>query len=717
MPRILIAVAVCLISFTSRSLSQTSADLPLMPQPWHATPGRGALPVDSSFKIVLEAPAGDEVASSAAVRLQHSLEHVSGRSIPIATGSKARSGKLIVVVNKAATARIGADESYSLKITSKGAQLEAPTSIGAVRGMATLRQLTAGQGPQTILRAVRIEDAPLYPWRGLMIDTARHFIPMDALERTLDAMELVKLNVLHLHLSDNEGFRVESKVFPKLQEEGSNGEFYTQAELKKFINDAFLRGIVVVPEFDMPSHAQSWLAAYPDLSSSPGPFKAGKINYGDIPKNPTPDQVLNWMDTTKFPAVDPSRESTYNFIDRLIGEMTELFPAPYFHIGADENNGAVWMANPSIVAFMNEHHIADGDTPALQAYFVARVSALVKKHDRTMVAWEEAYAPGSKIGGIYQVWKPRDQVWKPRATIDLMKTQLPSNDRLLLSRGFYLNDFLPAYVHYLNKELPDSVPADSPLLGGEAAIWTELADRTNLEARVWPRAGAIAERLWTPPGTSADPESFYQRLFQLSALLDRAGVHNLVDYREGVARIAGSDPVQPVENLLDVLTPLKGYKRFIAEVLLAGSSDTGLGPLDQVADVVLVDSEAKYRFRAAVAAFLAQPDKASALIVRTWLKLWSANDELLKPTIARSAKLAAVAGHSQRLAALAVFTLGVMDRLQHSLPLTAKEMAHADELLTASQAAEGQAELCVVPEFTALLHGTLAPEPTSYPPY
>ena len=148
-----------------------------------------------------------------------------------------------------------------------------------------------------------------------------------------------------------------------------------------------------------------------------------------------------------------------------------------------------------------------------------------------------------------------------------MKTQLPSNDRLLLSRGFYLDAFLPAYVHYLNKELPDSVPADSPLLGGEAAIWTELADRTNLEARVWPRAGAIAERLWTPPGTSADPESFYQRLFKLSALLDRAGVHNLVDYREGVARIAGSDPVQPVENLLDVLTPLKGYKRFIAEVL------------------------------------------------------------------------------------------------------------------------------------------------------
>lgn len=692
------------VSAGTPAFAQITPAVSLMPQPQHIHAAEGALLVGANFKIVLEAPAGDEIAHSAAGRLQHSLEQATGHSVTLATSATGGQGQLTIVVHHAESARIGGDESYSLDIRLDGAHLEAATSLGAVRGLATVRQLITGHGQQTVLPGVTISDAPLYPWRGVMIDCARHFIPMDALERSLDAMELVKLNVLHLHLSDNEGFRVESKVFPKLQESGSNGEFYTQAELRKLIHEAGLRGIVVVPEFDMPSHAMSWFAGYPELSSSPGPFTAGPLKYDDIPPNATVEQIQKALATAKIPAFDPSRESTYSFLDRFIGEMSDVFPAPYFHIGADENNGAVWLANPLIVAFMKEHQLADA--PALQAYFVDRVNTLVKKHDRTMVAWEEAYAPSSKVGGIYQVWSPL-------AKVDLMKTPLPANDQLLLSKGFYLDLFYPAYVHYANADLPGSASVIPALQGGEGALWTEIADRTNVEARMWPRSAAIAERLWTA-GTPDGPEAFYPRLFRVSEVLDREGVHNLVDYQQGVAKLAGTDAVEPVRTLLDVLTPLKGYKRLMSGGLHSAASRAG-APLDQVADVVLVDSETKYRFRAEVADFLARHDAASTQKLRAWLELWSENDARLRASIAHSDKLAAVAGHSQRLAALAAFTLKAMDGLQGSEPLSAKELAEAEGLLKAAGAAEGQTEVCVVPEIAALLHGALAPEPTSYP--
>ena len=278
---------------------------------------------------------------------------------PLAAGAAPAPGSLAIVVRVDAPLQIGADESYSLQIGPAGARLEAATSIGALRGLATFRQLVHQDGARVWLPAVTIRDAPLYPWRGLMIDAARHFIPIEVLQRNLDAMELVKLNVLHLHLSDNEGFRVESKIFPRLQAMGSNREFYTQDELRALVRYAALRGILIVPEFDMPSHAKSWFAGYPELSSSPGPFMPGVLVYPGLSPRMTAAEIGALIATTPTPAIDPSRESTYQFLDRFIAEMSSLFPAPYFHIGADENNGAVWLANPRIVEFMKAHQLAE----------------------------------------------------------------------------------------------------------------------------------------------------------------------------------------------------------------------------------------------------------------------------------------------------------------------------------------------------------------------
>jgi hexosaminidase len=528
-------LALVVIGSACIGFSQSENAISLMPMPRHIAAGADKLAIRSGFTIRLHSSPGDVLVSSAAESCRHSLEQGTELAIHITqspASGRGTTNSLSIVVHAPAQLQIGADESYLLHIDSKGARLEAATSLGAVRGLATFRQLMQRNGSRTFVPSVDIEDAPRYPWRGLMIDVSRHFIPADVLKRNLDAMELVKLNVLHLHLSDNEGFRIESTVFSKLQTDGSDGQFYTQAEMRDLIHYAEERGILIVPEFDMPSHSMSWFAGYPDLSSSPGPFKPGTLHIEGISAKSSMTEVIDAYQSAKVPAFDPSRGSTYEFLDRFVAEMAALFPSAYFHIGADENNGAVWLANPSIVAFMQAHRLAD--PPALQAYFVRRVQELVAKHGKRMVAWEEAYAPGQFKDSIFQAWSPL-------AKIDLTKVPMTNGNQVLVSRGFYLDLFYPAYVYYRGDALPADSSADPAVLGGEAAMWTELVDPTNLEARVWPRTGAIAERLWSVQ-ESSDLADFYRRLFRLSTVLGRDGVHNISDYTVQVDRLAGSCP-------------------------------------------------------------------------------------------------------------------------------------------------------------------------------
>lgn len=260
-----------------------------MPLPREISLGSGELRIDRHFRLVIQADPQDSMAWSAANRCLQSIHERSGLTLSLATAgssSEHAGSALQVIVHQFSTMSVGVDESYSLKSTPAGARLEAVSSVGAARGLATFRQLLGQDGQGLFVPIVAIQDSPQYVWRGLMIDVARHFIPIAVLKRNLDAMELVKLNVLHLHLSDNEGFRVESKVFPKLQVEGSNGQYYTQAEIRDLVQYAQARGILIVPEFDMPGHSKSWFAAYPELSSSPGPFKPGSPSYpGLTPKS------------------------------------------------------------------------------------------------------------------------------------------------------------------------------------------------------------------------------------------------------------------------------------------------------------------------------------------------------------------------------------------------------------------------------------------------
>ena len=208
-----------------------------------------------------------------------------------------------------AVQELGEDESYQLNISNSGARLNAPTTLGVMRGLQTFLQLVQTTSAGFAVPAVSIDDSPRFPWRGLMIDVGRHFIPLDVLKRNLDGMAAVKLNVFHWHLSENQGFRVESKKFPKLQEMGSDGLYYTQDEVRDLIAYARERGIRVVPEFDMPGHATAWFVGYPELASGPDLMRSSASGAFSIPPWIPPGRKLtsSWTHSSaKWPRFFPT---------------------------------------------------------------------------------------------------------------------------------------------------------------------------------------------------------------------------------------------------------------------------------------------------------------------------------------------------------------------------------------------------------------------------
>lgn len=483
------------------------------------------------------------------------------------------------------------DGSYVLGIDTSGISIQAPTDIGVLHALATLYQClrkdTAGWG----FPALRITDQPRFVWRGLMIDPCRHFMPRAMILRQLDGMELVKLNVLHLHLTEDQGFRVESKVFPELHEKGSNGEFLSQADIKKIIHEADLRGIRVVPEFDLPGHATSWFLSHPELASAPGPYES-ETRYG----------VLD-------PTFDPTNEATYALLDPFLGEMAALFPDPYMHIGGDENNGKQWDANPAIQAFMKAHGLRDNH--ALQAYFNQRLYAILKKHGKRMVGWDEI---GDAPAGHELPADITIQSWRGKEGI--AKAAKAGHD-VILSNGWYIDLCRSAEFHYLN----DPLPPDSPLsteerqhvLGGEATMWAELVDARNVDTRIWPRTAAIAERLWSPAAVN-DVANMYQRLEAVSAQLDALGMRHKSAQLQLLRNIAGSEDIQALNRLVNVLEPVQGYKRHQLAV------HTTHTPLTGLADAALPDPAAARHITELIDDLITHPDDARLNTLRMALE-------------------------------------------------------------------------------------------------
>ena len=309
MVRTILAVMLCGV-FVSGAEAQS---LNLMPMPAKVQTGTGQLVIDPNFSVSI---AGHhEARLDRAVELfLTQLRHQTG--MPPIDMKVTDSATATLVIQAAggtkAVQELGEDESYRLDVTSSGARLTAPTTLGVMRGLQTFLQLVQTTGAGFAVPAVSIEDSPRFPWRGLMIDVGRHFIPLDVLKRNLDGMAAVKLNVFHWHLSENQGFRIESKKFPKLQGMGSDGLFYTQDEVRDLIAYARERGIRVVPEFDMPGHAPHGSWAIPNWPAAPGPYQIER-RWG----------VFD-------PAMDPTKEELTNFSTRLSAKWRRSFPTSFF---------------------------------------------------------------------------------------------------------------------------------------------------------------------------------------------------------------------------------------------------------------------------------------------------------------------------------------------------------------------------------------------------
>ncbi|MBC7364741.1 MAG: family 20 glycosylhydrolase, partial [Candidatus Aminicenantes bacterium] len=259
----------------------------------------------------------------------------------------------------------GEDESYQLMVKPDKIELRAVTDIGIVRGFETLLQLLCADNQGYFFPAVEIKDRPRFTWRGLLIDSCRHFMPIEVIKRNLLAMAAVKMNVLHWHLSEDQGFRVESKTFPKLHQLGSDGFYYTQEQIKEIINLASDLGIRVMPEFDIPGHSTSWFVAYPEYASAAGPYSIER-KFGVFE-----------------PVFDPTRAEVYRFFDKFFKEMAGLFPDPYVHIGGDEVEAKHWKENLRIQTFMKKHNLPDNH--ALQAYFNREILKILTRYHKKMV--------------------------------------------------------------------------------------------------------------------------------------------------------------------------------------------------------------------------------------------------------------------------------------------------------------------------------------------
>jgi hexosaminidase len=449
--------------------------------------------------------------------------------------------------------------------------------------------------------AVVIEDVPRFPWRGLLLDSGRHFMPVETVKRTLDGLAGVKMNLLHWHLTEDQGFRVESRRFPRLHEMGSDGRYYTQEEIRDVIAYAADRGIRVMPEFDMPGHTTSWFVGHPELATLPGPY--------------TIERTWGIQD----PAMDPTKEEVYAFLDAFLGEMAGLFPDEFVHIGGDEVNGKHWNASERVAAFKKEKGLADNHD--LQAYFNQRISRIVTAHGKQMMGWDEILHSDLPRETVVQSWRgPESLVAAAR-----------DGFRGVLSHGYYVDLYHSAARHYGVDPFGRGADELSPeerdrILGGEACMWAEYVTPEIVDSRIWPRTAAIAERLWSPRDVK-DVEDMYVRMEATSRWLEWRGLNHRAGYRLMLQRLAGARHGE-LRELADVVEPVEDYRR-------GGTGNyTSFTPLNRLVDAVRPESRAARLFGRLVDGLLDDPRRTVGREeIREHLAAWQGLEARLRPLL------------------------------------------------------------------------------------
>ncbi|XP_040478122.1 beta-hexosaminidase subunit beta [Ursus maritimus] len=399
---------------------------------------------------------------------------------------------------------ITSDESYTLAVEGPVAFLKANRVWGVLRGLETFSQLIYQDSYGTFtVNESNIIDSPRFPHRGILIDTARHFLPIKTILKTLDAMAFNKFNVLHWHIVDDQSFPYQSVAFPELSNKGSYSlsHVYTPNDVRTVIEYARLRGIRVIPEFDSPGHTQSWGKGQKNLLTPcyNGPKQSGT-----------------------FGPINPILNSTYCFLSQFFKEVSTVFPDQFVHLGGDEVEFTCWESNPEVIAFMKKKGFGR-DFQRLQSFYIQKLLGIVSTVNKGAIVWQEVFDDHAKLnpGTVVQVWK--NEMY-PVTQAAVTAAGFP----VILSAPWYL-DWISYGQDWRNYYKVDPLDFDGSqeqkklVIGGEACLWGEYVDATNLTPRLWPRASAVGERLWSQQNIK-DLEDAYDRLTIHRCRMARRGI-------------------------------------------------------------------------------------------------------------------------------------------------------------------------------------------------
>ena len=512
-----------------------AAELPILPMPASVTVNTGTF---SSTNAHIQAL--DKGSRAAAERLQELLARSGGPRLSFAPRGQIRFHH---------DDSITGEEGYRIAVTATGIDVGASGDAGLYYGAETLWQLMAEAGPSKHIAALTITDRPAFAWRGIMLDSARHFQSVAYVKQLIDRMAMAKLNTFHWHLTDDQGWRIQIDRYPRLtsvgawrQEAGAAGfdpktrkpvrygGYYAKAQIRDVVEYARKRHVTIVPEIDVPGHATAIVAAYPELASIPNPPKSPSHDWGILPN------LLN-----------PS-DATFTFLDNVLDEVIALFPGPYIHVGGDEAVKDQWRANPSIQAKMKALGLKDED--ALQGWFTAQIGDYLAKRGRRMVGWDEIL--GGKVaedavvmswhgidGAITAAKSGRDAVLAPSPIMYLDHMQSDSADEpggraeIIGWRDFYNFDPAPAAL---------TAEERRHLMGLQGNLWTEHIPTTDEADRMlWPRAAIVAEIAWSNP--KKDWPSFSTRLAADIRRSERMGLRYNLTPLEPDVTFTGSDVI------------------------------------------------------------------------------------------------------------------------------------------------------------------------------
>jgi len=747
---LLIAIAIAWFGFLRPEPPPISVedrtDILMMPLPAEMKLGKGVFILDNEL--------GHEFPELSTPRLGRAMDRFY-KKLSVKTGLESGRGAKSTLIlecygKEKSYPALGDDESYSLSVTENKIVVKAPEETGIIYALETLLQLTRQKDGAWGIPELSLKDQPRYPWRGLMIDACRHWIPKEVILRNLEAMGTLKMNVFHWHLTESQAFRIESLRYPKLHEQGSWGDYYTQDDIREVIEFAADRGIRVVPEFDVPGHSTAWFVGHPELASAPGPY---------------------YLDTAMMgiqAAMDPTREEVYEFLDQLFGEMAVLFPDEYLHIGGDEVVPTQWNENQDIQKYMKEHELEDPH--ALQAHFNTRLQKIVAARGKKMMGWDEILHPDLPRGEIaVQTWRSHESLWESAR----------QGSKAVLSAGYYLDYKQTAAYHYgvdptlipgavdieidslnwkgwectmsIGEEVMDGalylfgegdelrgvmeflggamgftkvsyeakqlsfiiegpmgnmefktelrgdsltgsskisvfnlvlkghrsggtdmengiplpefkkIEALTPdqekfLIGGEACMWSEQVDGLTIESRIWPRAAAVAEKMWSPKVLTDDVPNMYRRLMVMDNNLEELGLTHLT-----YQNILLTDMVsEPYREALRVLAELLQEDKMFARMALYQPTIYTTTPLNRMVDVARPESYVAYRFGQDVDLWIGKEDAAARERIIIMLESWSSHHEQLAPAFEGNERLQEVQRHSEHLSQLSALAISAL---------------------------------------------------------